>query len=135
MYGHGADKDETLAFNWISKAAELGDRDSMYGLGGSFEYGVGVSVDINDAISWYREAAQIGHVAAQLELAFIYSERDDIPKDYICSYAYAFAAVENGSKEAPGLKAELEEKITADQVVKARQLAVEMMASGYKSSV
>jgi len=103
MYGHGVEKDETESFNWSLKAAELGDRDAMYGLGGSFEYGVGVSVDINEAVTWYEKAAKRGHVAAQLEVSLIYSERDDIPKDYISSYAYAFTAAENGSKEAHDL--------------------------------
>jgi len=135
MYGHGIENDETLAFSWKLKAAELGDKDAMYGLGGSFEHGIGVPVDINDAVSWYKKAAQIGHVAAQLELSLIYSERDAIPKDYISSYAYALAAAESGSKEAPDLRAALEEKMTAEQVKNAKQLAVEMMTSGYKNSV
>lgn len=117
MYGHGVEKDETESFRWSRKAAELGDRDAMYDVAGCLSWWSNDPSEMHDALTWYKKAAQKGHVAAQFELALIYSAEDGtIPQDYVLGYVYASAAAQNGNREAPDLKADLESKMTPGQV-------------------
>ena len=49
---------QTEAVNWYRKAAERGDRDAQYKLGGCYEKGFGVQKDLNEAMNWYERAAE-----------------------------------------------------------------------------
>lgn len=63
--GIGTPKDEVVAVRLIKKALDIdreGKRDDIrYNLGVCYENGFGVSEDINEAIKWYKEAAEKGN--------------------------------------------------------------------------
>jgi len=61
-------KDEKEAVRWYTKAAELGQREAMTGLGRCYEYGTGVDKDIDKAVEWYRKAAKLGQEMAKENL-------------------------------------------------------------------
>ena len=56
---------------------EQGDPDAQYDLGTRYEEGRGVSRNVTIAADWYWEAAEQGHVHAQLRLGFLYTMKDD----------------------------------------------------------
>ena len=53
-------------------AAEQGDKDKQYHLGGMYYGGVGVEQDIKEAFKWFRKAAEQGLATAQYNTASIY---------------------------------------------------------------
>jgi TPR repeat protein len=65
---------DTLAANWFRMAAERGDSSSQFNLGVMYEFGNGVTQDINRAIRWYHLAAQQGHVEAMGVLRILQSD-------------------------------------------------------------
>ncbi|HIF9142520.1 TPA: AAA family ATPase [Photobacterium damselae] len=72
-YGCGVEKDEAIAVEWWSKAAELGDLDSMSKLAECYYYGVGIEKDEAVAIEWWTKAANIGYSKSMHELGDYYS--------------------------------------------------------------
>lgn len=64
---------------YFNKAYELGDGYSAYLLGHMYQYGKGVSPNIQEAISWYTKAANLrGNTRAMMNLANIYYENDSL---------------------------------------------------------
>ena len=64
----GFNQDIGLAVLWLEKAAENGDANSQYQLGGLFQKGLGVNRNNSTAIMWYRKAANQGHREARKRL-------------------------------------------------------------------
>jgi TPR repeat protein len=58
--------------NYMAKAVE-GDADAQLNLGWGYDKGLGVAQDDVQAVSWYRKAAEQGHVLAQFNLAICYA--------------------------------------------------------------
>lgn len=56
-------------FDRLSIAANRGDKDAMYGLAMAFEQGRGVAARPEDALRWFRRAADLGHPAAKFRVA------------------------------------------------------------------
>ena len=53
---------------WVFRAAELGRAEAKFDLAYMYWRGVGVPQDAAEALKWYRDAAEQGHVLSQLEL-------------------------------------------------------------------
>ena len=53
-------KNYSKALECFKKAADQGNARAQYNLGCSYEYGEGVSKDINEAKNWYKKAADQG---------------------------------------------------------------------------
>jgi molecular chaperone DnaK (HSP70) len=58
-----------LHFHQLYKNAEAGDKESQYYLGKSLEVGHGTPVSLEEALDWYRIAAQNGYAKAKYRLA------------------------------------------------------------------
>ncbi|KAI8342659.1 hypothetical protein BC941DRAFT_509553 [Chlamydoabsidia padenii] len=65
----GLTKDESIAFDWLTKAAMQGDIQALGLLGQRAEQRGNSEVDLLSAITMYKQAAQSGSLAAQLSLA------------------------------------------------------------------
>ena len=50
---------------WYRKAAEQGDAEAQYKLGGCYLDGEGVARDKTEALKWWRKAAEQGHEEAR----------------------------------------------------------------------
>ena len=70
------------AFPVCSKAAEQGDADSQFFLGGMYYFGRGVQQDYAEAVKWYRKAAEQGDAAAQFCLGGMYAQGKGVKQDY-----------------------------------------------------
>ncbi|KAA8490853.1 Secretory immunoglobulin A-binding protein EsiB [Porphyridium purpureum] len=73
------------AFEWIRKAAEVGNADAQFAMGVFYEEARGnVEKDDRKAVAWYTKAAEKGHAKAQCNLGLLYSagidggEPDDV---------------------------------------------------------
>lgn len=65
--GNGVDRDEEKAYKLIEKAAVLGNAEACYVLGGLFESGdfLSVQVDEGEAKKWMRKARDGNHMGAR----------------------------------------------------------------------
>jgi TPR repeat protein len=71
LKGEGVEQDPYVGLQWLEKAATYGkDIDAAHELAILFEYGqYGVPVDVVRAASWFRHAAEQGHLEAMAEYA------------------------------------------------------------------
>ena len=58
----------------------------QYEVGRSYELGRGVAKDWNEALRWYRKAAEQGDDKARYRLASAYFDGDGVPKDHATAY-------------------------------------------------
>lgn len=68
LFGKGAPKDVTKAYELMKSAAEKGNPDAIGGLGYFYAKGIVVEKDGRQAIDWYRKGAELGSAKACLNL-------------------------------------------------------------------
>ena len=56
---------------WYRKAADQGDADAQFNLGGQYARGHGVAKDVAEAARWYRKAADQGDSEAAIKLRLL----------------------------------------------------------------
>jgi len=61
-------------FGWCEALAVRGDAAGQHALGACYFHGEGVSRHVNEAVEWYRWAAECGHARAQLRLGRVLFE-------------------------------------------------------------
>lgn len=116
----GNDVNMTEAVRWYRKAAEAGDADAMYTLGGLSERGAfrrdapptneQFALETKEALGWYRLAAERGSAPAMLELADRYETGKGVVQDAMVAARWFRAAAEAGDwKGMAGLSNMLEE--------------------------
>src|SRR5205823_11905543 len=66
-------------------------------LAGLYRDGVGVGRDINEALKWYRLAAERGERTSYSNLMHVYADGRDLPPNYGEAYRWALLAVQNPS--------------------------------------
>ncbi len=88
-------KEEPAALAACRKAAELGDADAAYHLGGLYAQGeYGLTKDSGQALSWYRKAAQQGNTDALNDAALVYATSEDTAlRNPVLALEYARKAV------------------------------------------
>lgn len=59
--------------------ARKGDANAMFNLGQYFRRGIGIEPDLQQAQAYYQQAAELGHVGAQLNLGTLYYFAPDKP--------------------------------------------------------
>ncbi len=77
MNGHGTDRNEKLAFEWMKKAAENGMANSFSDLSEKYYLGIGSGIDLDQALFWREKACQAfpGNEQEKNNLAYI---REDV---------------------------------------------------------
>ena len=73
---------------------------SQYNTGVNYSLGLGIHVDMEKSVYWFKEATIQGHSKAPFNLAILYAKGDKVPKDLILSESYFLLAAERGNKEA-----------------------------------
>jgi TPR repeat protein len=122
--GKGTEKDYDQAKEWFTRAeklehinafsalktlehmvgAENGEPEAMHKLAEAYQYGNGVSDDIEEAIRWYKAAAEKGHPESQSSLGFIYHHGFKVSKDIAQAiHWYELAAAQGSSSAMYGL--------------------------------
>lgn len=80
-FGRGFPGIDALAAEAFTMTAKNGDVDSYAALGNMYSRGIHFKRDYEEAIKWYRLAANAGHATATYELCCCYMEGLGIPKD------------------------------------------------------
>ena len=106
-----------------------GDADAQFLLGVMYDTGQGVPQDYQEAVKWFRLAAEQGVASAQYRLGFMYALGDGVPQDYIQAHKWVNLAVSRTTTgEAEDLRSgrdKLAEQMTASQIAEAQRLARE----------
>ena len=90
-------EDYSLAVEYYRKAADKGNTDSMVDLGSIYSDGKnGVEKDVQKAIYWYTEAANLGAAPAMDALAWMYGYGSDVEKDDGKAHYWLEKAANNG---------------------------------------
>ena len=75
-------------------AAEQGDKDKQYHLGGMYYGGVGVEQDVKEALKWFRKAAEQGLATAQYNTASMYESGTGVVIDLNEAFDWYLKAAE-----------------------------------------
>ena len=129
MYYEGevVPEDVVEALTWFRMAAEHGEDVAQLYLCLIYFEGEKVPKDYTEAMKWFRMAAEQDPAGAPLSLGKGYeSDEEGVPMDYVKAYAWYILATAQGSEEASELKDSLREKMTAEQLHEAQQLAAEL---------
>lgn len=73
-FGDGVDKDDAQAFEWFTKASNLGDCEAACRAGGFLEHGIGTAKDAVKAFDYYEISAKGGSLAGMANLGRCYLE-------------------------------------------------------------
>tara|TARA_B100001971_G_scaffold209020_1_gene231832 strand:+ start:490 stop:1260 length:771 start_codon:yes stop_codon:yes gene_type:complete len=113
-------------FKSLKTLAGTGDAIAQFDLGQMYDYGRGVERGDKEAIKWYRKAAEQNHHKAQYFLGEMYANGEGVEKDLVTGYAWVSIAADNGEPSANITKDTLVQKMTPDQITKAKVLSKEL---------
>ena len=80
MFQPGCSKVQDI--DQLRQAAEQGDVEAQFQLGGMYSRGEGVPEDDREAVKWYRKAAEQEHASAQYNMGVMYHDGEGVPEDY-----------------------------------------------------
>lgn len=84
--------------------------------------------DYAAAVTWYRKAADQGHVSAQVNLGIRYAKGQGVPQDYVQAHKWSNLAAATGDKNAIKNRDIVAKKMTPADISKAQKLAREWFA-------
>ncbi len=116
-----ADGDYDTAYRELRPLAEKGEPGAQFTLGFMYDYGQGVPQNTQEAIWWYRNAAEQDIAVAQFSLGEIYEGGRGTPQDLAEAYRWYSLAVENLSPgeirdDVVERRDALAGKLTAEQI-------------------
>ena len=88
--------------------------------------GEGVLQGHNEAVWWYRKAAEKGVADAQYNLGIKYGTGQGVLQNFVTAYAWIKISEANG-RDVKRFKELLNGKITLNQIAKSEELAKEMI--------
>ena len=95
-------KDENLAAETYLAAASTHEMAQLQ-LGISYQYGIGVRRNPEEAVLWYGRAAEAGNVDSMLNLAYCYADGIGVREDMSMYERWLERAVNAGSAKAASL--------------------------------
>ncbi|HKV92582.1 MAG TPA: tetratricopeptide repeat protein [Candidatus Angelobacter sp.] len=105
----GLNKDATQAFRWMSKAAEKSPEAEAF-LGQFYSSGIGTVANDEEAVRYYRKAAEHGDWRGQVNLSIRYQHGHGMTKDPVEAAKWMQAAADQGLPMARYRLAEMYEK-------------------------
>jgi TPR repeat protein len=87
--------------------------------------GEGVPKDYQQALRWFRLAADQGEALAQTKIAIMYDDGQGVAHDIVQAYKWYSLAATNGDKPAAELRNTIANQMTPAQIAKAQKLAGE----------
>lgn len=82
-----------------TKAAQ-GDAEAQVSLGRLYRHGLGVPQDFQEAVKWYRKAADQGNAEAQFRLGMLYEFGRGVPRDFVQAVKWYRKAAAHGNAKA-----------------------------------
>ena len=137
--GRGVPTDSSEAVKWFRMSAERGLMQAEYALGIMYFTGSAGSKDFAIAEKWLTRAAEKGHARAQYSLGFLLFFGntqalwlDNTPhegrRNPVLGFAWLSIAAESGLSQAITVKDQIQQDVTRDEEVKARQVIAELRA-------
>ncbi len=120
--GKGVPQDHVEAVSWYKKAADNGDAKAQFNLAIMYFNGDGVLRNYRQAATWFRKAADQGHTKAQYSLGSMASTGRGILTDVVGAYKWFTLASRSGDKSATYARRRLVERMTPDQIDRARRM-------------
>ena len=93
-----------------------------------YTIGQGVPQDYQEAVKWYRLAAEQGNASAQAGLGFMYSEGQGVVQDYILAHMWTNLAASQAGGMVVKLRDQIATFMTPQQIAEAQRLAREWKA-------
>jgi TPR repeat protein len=90
-----------------------------------YSTGTGVPKDYEEALKWYKKAAEQGNSNAQYNLGFMYGTGTGVPKDYVLAYRWYSLAVAQGDKISKDDLNNIIKEMTPAQIAEAQKLSRE----------
>ncbi len=112
---------ETAFEEWIALARN-NDTKAQVAIAGMYRVGEGRPVDLTGAARWYRRAADLGSAIAQLNLGEMYMLGLGVPRDTAQAHLWLTLAARQGRTWARDRRDELAQRMTADQLDRAKRL-------------
>lgn len=119
----GVDTTVTLTSKEEKKSLAVTNGEKEYQLGNMYFDGSKVPRDFSEAVKWYREAGEHGHIEAQYQLGIMYSQGQNVTQNLVEAYAWLLLATAQGKKEAFALRDKVETQLSASQVSEGQRLA------------
>lgn len=113
---------QTPDFEAIYVRAVMGDEKAQFVLGLMYSVGEGVEENDQEAIKWYRLAAEQGYADAQNNLGVMYAIGQGVTKNYVEAYKWAILAQAQDS-ENKKLVDLLEKEMTPEQIAEGQARA------------
>lgn len=126
-YGQGVEKDEGRALDYIWKAVkgDPADANALCHLGMFYEQGIGTDASMEQAMTCYRQAAEMGDPVAYFALGMCYFFGKGVPEDTETALSWVGKAAELDYPEAQyflGLQHFLGERVDRDLYLSIRYL-------------
>ena len=115
----------------LRKKAEAGDAESQYRYAQTLQYGLGVPMDDDQSLQWYRASADQGFERARFSLGEICKEGRITPQDLVQACAWYLAVVDSaGDLAAAGQEGcdEVTACMTPEQITEAHARASALRA-------
>jgi TPR repeat protein len=87
-----------------------------------YHLGDGVPQDDEEAVRWFRLAAEQGDADAQFRLGLMYATGEGVPEDDVLAYMWWNLAAAQGNEGAQAVKDLLEEQMTRAQIAEVQRL-------------
>lgn len=119
------DKNYIESFKYFAAVGKLGDPEGWLYIGHMYRFGRGVEADLEEAVRWYKQAANQGCVSAQLNLGVCYAEGVGVKPDYVQAYKWLALAKRQGNFKANQALKNLQVAMSPAQVAEGQRLTKE----------
>jgi len=128
LRGLAGPKQEKAGMALIAEGAEAGISDAQRDLGMGYRLGVGLPVDYERALYWYKKSAAANNYLAMSELAGMYLLGLGTKEDPERGYAYATLSADRGNEKAKLLLKQIDSspEITEDFKKRAKKIRDEI---------
>jgi Sel1 repeat len=109
--------------------AKMGNATAQYALGLKLLQGDGVRRNEEEAVTWFRQAANAGNTNAQFQLAIAYMLGRGIPQDYVQAYTWLTLVAKSDTRAQAYLR-ELTPKLKEPEIARVRWNLAEMYRRG-----
>lgn len=103
-------------FAELLKEAEAGLPHAMHLVGIAYARGRGVEQDYAKAVEYFRRAAALGHLEAQVSLGYCYATGRGVPRDLGRAYILLREAADLGNREAFELAERVAQRLHVEQL-------------------
>ena len=93
------DKDYKLALSALKPLAEQGHASAQSNLGYLYENGLGVPIDLSEAMRWYRQSAEQGNSYSQTRLGYLFERGLGVPRNDTLAAQWFAKSAEAGDEQ------------------------------------